>query len=221
WMLLSLLLTLYLFGVFTFPHEIKSPLASGRKVAGLIALVFTAYLAQGLVTKQNTLKLLSGFPPPEFYSFRATTSDCPLNLDCYKDYETGLEVALETQKPLLLDFTGWACVNCRKMEENVWSDPTVYPLLKEKVVLVSLYVDDRKPLTSDEQFKFQQANGTLLNINTVGKKWASFQLLNFKTASQPYYVLMTPDGQLLNTPIQYSNTAEFLAWLETGLQSVD
>jgi len=221
WLLLSLLLTLYLFGVFTFPHEIKSPLASGRKVAGLIALVFTAYLAQGLVTKQNTLKLLSGFPPPEFYSFRATTSDCPLNLDCYKDYETGLEVALETQKPLLLDFTGWACVNCRKMEENVWSDPTVYPLLKEKVVLVSLYVDERKPLTSDEQFKFQQANGTLLNINTVGKKWASFQLLNFKTASQPYYVLMTPDGQLLNTPIQYSNTAEFLAWLETGLQSVD
>ncbi|MGA0430362.1 MAG: cytochrome c biogenesis protein CcdA [Flavobacteriaceae bacterium] len=221
WLLLSVLLTLYLFGVIRFPHDIKGKLSNGRKLIALLALVFTAYLARGLFAETNTLKSLSGFPPPEFYSYRAQDSDCPLNLNCYKAYEIGLQAAIEQQKPILLDFTGLACVNCRKMEENVWSDPQIYPLLKDNVVLISLYVDDRKPLDIEDQFKFEQPNGSVLNINTVGEKWAAFQWTNFKTASQPYYILMTPDGQLLGPSIQYSSVSDFSDWLENGLKAAD
>ena len=108
--------------------------------------LFSLYLVQGLWAEDNRLKFLSGFPPPEFYSLKDTTNDCPLGLDCYKDYETGKAVAEENNKPMLLDFTGWACVNCRKMEENIWSAPEVFKLMDKELVLVSLYVDDRTPL---------------------------------------------------------------------------
>jgi len=120
-------------------------------------------------------------------------------------------------KPILLDFTGWACVNCRKMEENVWSKPAIFSLLNEEVVLISLYIDDRTALPENDQFNFQYSDGRIRSINTVGEKWASFQSLNFSTASQPYYVLMQPDGTLLNTPIQYTDSDTYLAWLKDGL----
>lgn len=217
WLLLSLLFCLYLFGVYRFQHEGKGGISATRKGFGVLMALFSLYLLQGLWAEDNRLKFLSGFPPPEFYSLKDTANDCPLGLDCYKDYETGKAVAEENNKPILLDFTGWACVNCRKMEENIWSAPEVFQLMDKELVLVSLYVDDRTPLPKKEQFKFEQSNGAVITINTIGKKWASFQLLNFQSASQPFYVLLTPDGRLLNTPIQYTDKETFYNWLKTGL----
>jgi len=219
WALISFLLTLYLFGIFRFKHEVKQKLGVIRGSFAAISLLFTSFLVNGLISEGNQLKLLSGFPPPEFYSIHSTASDCPLGLECYKDYETGLEKAIAANKPILLDFTGWACVNCRKMEENVWSDPAVYALLNENYIIISLYVDDRKTLEEEQQFNYQYSDGRIKRINTVGKKWATFQAINFQTASQPFYVQMTSDGTLLNVPIQYTDTATYKAWLEQGLKN--
>ena len=181
--------------------------------------MLTAYLSFGLFSKENTLQLLSGFPPPEFYSIYATDNECPLGLECYKDFETGLAVAQKTGKPILLDFTGWACVNCRKMEENVWSQPEIFNLLNEEVILISLYIDDKSELPENEAFNFQYPDGRVRTINTIGEKWASFQSLNFNSASQPFYVLMHADGTLLNSPIQYTDASTYSNWLQTGLQN--
>ena len=217
WILITLSLTLYLFGLFRFPYDSKVQKSKTQYSFAFLSLIITSYLFFGLVSKENTLKLISGFPPPEFYSLRAIKSDCPLGLECYKDYELGIQKAVEQQKPILLDFTGWACVNCRKMEENVWSDPEVYPILRDKFIIISLYVDDRKILDEKDQFDFQLPNGRIKRINTVGKKWATFQTINFNTASQPFYVQITSDGTLLNSPIQYTGSEDFKNWLETGL----
>lgn len=219
WTLISFLLTLYLFGVFRFKHEVKQKLGVARGIFAVFSLLFTSFLVNSLISEGNQLKILSGFPPPEFYSIHSTASDCPLGLECYKDYETGLEKAITANKPILLDFTGWACVNCRKMEENVWSDPAVYALLNENYIIISLYVDDRKTLEEEQQFNYQFSDGRIKRINTVGKKWATFQAINFQTASQPFYVQMTFDGTLLNVPIQYTDTATYKEWLEQGLKN--
>ena len=217
WTLLAFALSLYLLGLFRFPHDIKGKLSKARIGLGALSLVLTAYLFIGLVSKENKLTLLSGFPPPAFYSIYASDNECPLGLDCYKDFELGLATARLQNKPILLDFTGWACVNCRKMEENVWSKPAIFRLLNEEVVLISLYIDDKTSLQEKDQFNFQFPNGRIRTINTVGEKWASFQSLNFNSASQPYYVLMDPDGTLLNTPIQYTDADTYLKWLNDGL----
>ncbi len=219
WALISSLLTLYLFGIFRFKDEVKQKIGIIRVVFAVMSLSFTAFLIYGLFSDENQLKILSGFPPPEFYSISSMDSDCPLGLECYKDYEKGLEVAITKNKIILLDFTGWACVNCRKMEENVWSDPAVYSLLNENYIIISLYVDDRKELDKDAQFNYQYSDGRIKKINTVGKKWATFQAINFQTASQPFYVQMTSDGNLLNSPKQYTDVATFRAWLEKGLKN--
>jgi thiol:disulfide interchange protein DsbD len=219
WALISSLLTLYLFGIFRFKDEVKQKIGIIRVVFAVMSLSFTAFLIYGLFSDENQLKILSGFPPPEFYSISSMDSDCPLGLECYKDYEKGLEVAITKNKIILLDFTGWACVNCRKMEENVWSDPAVYSLLNENYIIISLYVDDRKELYKDAQFNYQYSDGRIKKINTVGKKWATFQAINFQTASQPFYVQMTSDGNLLNSPKQYTDVATFRAWLEKGLKN--
>jgi thiol:disulfide interchange protein DsbD len=162
--------------------------------------------------------LFSGFPPPEFYSLNTQESDCPLGLECYKDFELGKQAAALANKPILLDFTGWACVNCRRMEENVWADPDVYELLNERYIIISLYVDDRETLAPESQFNFQYPDGRIKEINTIGKKWATFQAINFNTASQPFYIQMSSDGELLNTPIQYTDKVTFENWLKQGLE---
>ena len=219
WVFLASGLTLYLFGLIRFPHDQKGKLSKARIGTGVLSLLLTAYLSFGLFSKENTLQLLSGFPPPEFYSIYATDNECPLGLECYKDFETGLAVAQKTGKPILLDFTGWACVNCRKMEENVWSQPEIFNLLNEEVILISLYIDDKSELPENEVFNFQYPDGRVRTINTIGEKWASFQSLNFNSASQPFYVLMHADGTLLNSPIQYTDASTYSEWLQTGLQN--
>lgn len=217
WILIFLLLTLYLFGVFRFPHDNPpGKLSLGRKITGILSAAFTVYLVLG-VTGASDLRLLSGFPPPDFYSLKTSDSECPLALDCYKDFESGLAMAKQTGKPILLDFTGWACVNCRKMEANVWSDPAIYPILKDDVVIISLYVDDRQVLSENLQFDFKFDSGRVKKIRTVGEKWGTFQVVNFKTASQPYYVLMSPDLEILNPAVQHTDVETYLEWLRSGI----
>jgi len=219
WILLFVLLTLYLFGIFRFKHDgPKQKLSVGRKVTGLASVAFTIYLVLGLSSISN-LKLLSGFPPPDFYSVFEKESNCPLGIDCYKDFEEGLAHAKSVNKPILLDFTGWACVNCRKMEENVWSEPDIYPLLKDDYVLISLYIDDRKELSLDEQFDFKYESGRVKTIKTIGEKWGTFQTINFNSASQPYYVLLSPDLEVLNSAIQSADSEEYRNWLLKGLEN--
>ena len=219
WTILAFGLTLYLFGITRFPHEVKSPLSKKRYAVAGLSLILTAYLFLGLVSKENTLKLLSGFPPPAFYSIYEKENNCPLGLDCYKDFDEGIKAARLQGKPILLDFTGWACVNCRKVEENVWSQAEIFKILNEELVLISLYVDDRTALRKERQFNFQYPDGRIRRISTIGEQWATFQSLNFNSASQPYYVLMQTDGTLLNTPIQYTDAKTYLNWLTKGLEN--
>lgn len=216
WILVFGGLALYLFGKIKFPHDgpLKK-LSLGRILVGLASAAFTFYLISGLFFN-TSLNILSGFAPPKFYSVYETNTECPLDLNCFKDFQEGLEYAKENNKPILLDFTGWACVNCRKMEENVWSDPEVYNALK-KYVLISLYVDDRKELPKELQFEYQKKNGKTKTIKTVGSKWATFQAINFETASQPFYVQISPSLEWLNNPEKYTDKKTYLNWLEKGL----
>ena len=223
WILIFVVMIAYLFGLFRFPHEPKKPtLGTGRILLAVVSLSFVIYLVPGILpnSSSNSLKLLAGFPPPTFYSIYAQESDCPLNLDCYKDYDKGITIAKAANKPILLDFTGWACVNCRKVEENVWSDPEIYRLINEELVLISLYVDDREPLAKEDQFTLEYTSGRVRNIETVGQKWAAFQAINFNSVAQPHYILMMPDGTVLAPPQQYTDIPTYLGWLQDGLANV-
>ena len=219
WIVLGIAMTLYLFGLYKFPHDgpVKK-LSAGRKLTAFISAAFTIYMILG-VTKITNLKLLSGFPPPEFYSVFEQESDCPLGIDCFKDFDEGLAYAKEVNKPILLDFTGWACVNCRKMEENVWSDSEVFPIIKNNYVLISLYTDDREELPDAEKFNFQFDSGRVKEINNIAQKWGTFQDVNFKSISQPFYVLLSPDLKVLNTSIQNSDIPTYKNWLLEGLKN--
>jgi thiol:disulfide interchange protein len=220
WIVIFSGLALYLFGKIKFPHGSPIKKLSFFRVSfGVFIFAFVVYLIPGTFKNPTwNLNALSGFPPPQFYSIYEQVSDCPLGLNCYKDFNEGLQVAKETNKPILLDFTGWACVNCRKMEENVWSDSEIYTLLKEEYILISLYVDDNeKELPKAAQFDFKKANGQLKKIRTYGDKWSTFQVINFKNASQPFYVLMTADLEILNSPQQYTDIATYKNWLKKGI----
>ncbi|MBT8281341.1 MAG: thioredoxin family protein [Muriicola sp.] len=219
WILIFLLLSLYLFGFLRFPHDgPRTKFSLLRKITAVVSTIFCLYLISGTFEFTN-LKLLSGFPPPDFYTLAEQESDCPLGINCFKDFESGRAYAEKENKPILLDFTGWACVNCRKMEEHVWSDPEVFQLLNEEFVLISLYVDDRKTLPENEQFKFRYESGRVKAIDEIGEKWGTFQTINFNAASQPYYVMLTPDLYLLNSSIQNTDTATYEKWLKEGLQT--
>ena len=218
WILIFLLMTLYLFGIFRFPHDgPSSKLSVLKKSLGVISAACAVYLILG-ITNVVDLRILSGFPPPDFYSLQAKETDCPLGLDCFKDFDEGLAHAREENKPILLDFTGWTCVNCRRMEENVWSQPDIYRMLKEEYVLISLYVDESEALPTSEQFDFEFENGLIKPIQTIGQKWGTFQTLNFNSTSLPYYVLLSPDLEVLNPPVNMVDKEVYQAWLQSGLE---
>ncbi|MDX1333511.1 MAG: thioredoxin family protein [Robiginitalea sp.] len=217
WILLAVLLAAYLLGLFRFKATHQKPRVTGWKIGGTILLLaFAGYLSYGMITGAP-LKLLSGFPPPDFYSLRQAESDCPLGLDCYKDFEEGVRQAQKEGKPVLLDFTGWACVNCRKMEEQVWSNPEVFRLLRDDYILVSLYVDDRTLLPQADQFTFEFNSGRQKRIETIGDYWSTFQNQNFGAVSQPYYVLLSPRLEILAPPVQNTDVATYRTWLQEGL----
>ena len=222
WIVIFTGLALYLFGKIKFPHDSPLKKRSFLRISfGIFVVAFVVYLIPGTFkTPTWNLNALSGFPPPQFYSIYERETDCPLGLNCYKDFDEGVQAASEANKPILLDFTGWACVNCRKMEENVWSDPSIYALLKNNYVLISLYVDDHeKALPEAAQFDFLKANGTIKKIRTYGDKWSTFQSVNFKNASQPYYILMNASLDILNTPQQYTDITTYKNWLEKGIEN--
>lgn len=222
WIIISIGLALYLFGKIKFPHDGPlQKLGKGRITTAILVIAFIIYLIPGLTnTKWANLKMLSGFPPPMFYSLYEKTSECPLDLNCKKDLEEGLALAKAENKPILLDFTGWACVNCRKMEEQVWSTSQVFDILMEDYVIISLYVDDKKPLEENNQFQYLRSNGTVKEIETIGDKWQTLQTINFKNNSQPYYVLLNHDFELLNTTKAYEPDADaYYDWLKTGLEN--
>ena len=222
WIVISFLLFLYLLGVYKFPHE--SATLKRNKInfsLSLFCLVFAVYLIPAIFPGGSTsARLLSGFTPPSFYSIYPSKTDCPLNLNCFKDFNKGLDYAQKNDKPILLDFTGWACINCRRVEENVWTDPEIYDLINNKYVLISLYVDDRKELKDEDKLELRYESGKIKSIETVGQRAATFQALNFKSASQPFYVLLDNDLTILNKPIQYTSKDIYLNWLEEGLRRI-
>ena len=220
----------YLFGKITTPHDSPLPhLSVGRLTLGLLVLAFTIYMIPGLFGAP--LKLISAFPPPQTYSespngFGKVAAEMKSDLPdgakfgehgiiTFDDYDKGLAYAKSINKPVMLDFTGFACVNCRKMEINVWSDEKVLNHLKNDIVLISLYVDDKRELPKDKQF-ISKSTGS--KIETIGDKWTDFIITRYKTNTQPYYVLMGLDEQNLNQPISYTpNIQEYENWLKDGI----
>jgi len=223
WIFCALGMALYLFGFIRFPHDgpKKAKLPKGNIIVGVLSVAFMIYLIPGLTnSKYANLKLLSGFPPPLFYSLYDKGTSAPLGLEAYKDFNEGVAAAKAAGKPIMLDFTGWACVNCRKMEEQVWSQPDIFSVIQKDYVLISLYVDDRKELTEEEMFNYLKPTGAVKEIETIGDKWATFQTVNFQNNSQPYYILMDTDFNLLNKPVGYTPDGdEYLEWLKLGLDN--
>ncbi|HMH32988.1 MAG TPA: cytochrome c biogenesis protein CcdA [Puia sp.] len=226
WILTGIFLVLYLFGKIRFSHDPPpARLGIGRIVVAIFFLAFTAYLVPGLFkTKYANRSLVSGFPPPLSYSLYGDEliKLCGLEANVRNDYQAALQLAKLQHKPVMIDFTGWACVNCRKMEENVWTSPIIKELISKHFVLVSLYVDDRKLLPDDRQFIFQTRDGYKKEIKTIGDQFATLQSENFINASQPLYVLLSPDEKLLSFPVGYTpDVKEYAAWLRCGLDAYE
>lgn len=218
WIVIGLGLFIYLIGWLKFPHDTPGEkIGMPRKLFAFVILAFTIYLMPGVSnTKQANLSLISGFPPPACYSLYDNPVNCEEPL---KDYEEALAIAKKENKPILVDFTGWACVNCRKMEENVWTDARVKELM-EQYVLVSLYVDDKQKLPLSQQFIYVGKDSIERRITTVGDKWSTFQTENFNASSQPWYVLLTPDEKLLAPPVGYTpDKQQYANWLKCGLDA--
>lgn len=235
WIAIFGTLALYMFGKITLPHD--SPVTNisvGRLSIGLVVLSFTIYLIPGLWGAP--LKLISGFPPPMTYSEspygvgnskggsgNSSVSTVlpdgaykgPHDIIAFHDYEKGLTYARSVNKPILLDFTGYACVNCRKMEDYVWSDERILSILNNEVVLISLYVDDKRDLPENQQYVSQE---TGKKIKTTGNKWSDFQITRYKANAQPYYVLLDAEEKNLSKAIGYTpNIETYQQWLKTGI----
>ncbi len=221
WTIVFAGLAAYLFGLIKVPHD--SPLKKlppFRKGFATVVLLFTIYIAPGVLKNPPwNHNLLSGFPPPTFYSwYEKETFHAE-----FDNFEEAMAEAQRVNKPLLIDFTGWACVNCRKMEESVWTVEHIKKKLEEDFVLVSLYVDDKVLLPEDQQGVFEYKVGDQTKkkkIKTIGNKWATFQTQVFNNNSQPYYVMLSPDGYLLGNPVGYTpSVEEYEAFLDCGIQA--
>ncbi|UBZ14961.1 thioredoxin family protein [Flagellimonas marinaquae] len=236
WIAIFGILALYVFGKLKLPHD--SPvqhISVGRLGLGLLTLAFALYLVPGLWGAP--LKLVSGFPPPMHYSESPNgvgyaqmgggssshgllpegATYGPHDIVSFNDYKTGMTYAKTVGKPVLIDFTGHACVNCRKMEERVWSEPRILKLLNEEVVLISLYVDDKRELPEDQQY-VSAATGK--KIKTIGNKWSDFQIKEYRANAQPYYVMVDHEGEKLNEPVGYTPDVEaYGSWLRQGIHN--
>ncbi len=223
-------LAFYLFGKIKLPHDDEgSRISVGRFSLGLISLAFTLYMIPGLFGAP--LKLISGFPPPLKYAespygvgftkLKQSKKKLPEgahlgphDIVSFEDYDLGMTYAKKVNKPVLLDFTGKACVNCRKMEDYVWADPKVLRTLNDEVVLISLFVDFKEALPKEEQYT-SEATGK--KIRTVGNKWSEFQTVKYGTNTQPYYVMLDKNEKELITPYSYNSDIEaFYNWLKEG-----
>jgi len=239
WITIFGALAFYLFGKLQLPHD--SPLTHisvGRLSLGLLVMAFTIYMIPGLWGAP--LNLISAFPPPQHYSespygvgFAKTGGATSTHIDvpegahlmaphdilAFNDYDKGLAYAKKIGKPVMIDFTGKACVNCRKMEQNVWVKPKVLDLLKNDIVLISLYVDDKRPLPDGEVLDSKLKPGKKLKY--IGQKWSELQTIKYKANTQPLYVLMNHDEENLIDPIAYTPDVDaYYNWLKKGLNNL-
>lgn len=223
WVLIGLLTTLYLAGFFRKKSAGGKFRFSAMRIFFMLLFgAFTVYLIPGLFnSKQATLKLLSGFPPPFSYSIYPhhvlhNSGVKPV----VNDLQAALDKAKAENKPVLVDFTGWACVNCRRMEEKVWTNHYVDSLMRTKYVVVSLYVDERTKLPVKDRVTYTSSAGEEETLVTVGNKWTAYQKENFGAVSQPQYAILAPDQRLLTRTKFYTPSAsEFAKWLECGLEA--
>jgi thiol:disulfide interchange protein DsbD len=224
WVIISFAIVLYLLGLLKIGHS------SGVKKFSLVRVFFITlfsvmglYLIPGVTnTKWASLRMMSGFPPPLSYSIYKhhvllTNGIQPM----HNDYEKALAKAKAEHKPLLIDFTGWACVNCRRMEELVWTNKEVDSLMRKEFVVVSLYVDQKTKLPATEQTVFNTSSGKAKSIISVGDKWATFQTENFGATSQPQYAIISPDEiALTKTKFYTPDPVEFADWLKCGIAAM-
>ncbi len=238
WIAIFGALAFYLFGKIQLPHD--SPLnhiSVGRLSLGLIVLSFTIYMIPGLWGAP--LNLISAFPPPQHYSESpygvgysklgsggANHTEipegahlmAPYDILTFNDYDLGLAYAEKIGKPVMIDFTGKACVNCRKMEQNVWVKDKVLTILKNDIVLISLYVDDKRPLAEGDIVASKLNPGKKLRF--IGQKWSELETIRYGTNAQPYYVLMNHNEENLIDPVGYTpNVDEYYNWLKKGLSN--
>ena len=227
WILCALGIAAYLLGFINFPLDSKNRKPGPLGIALAVgALVLTGYLAVGLTPDGDTgtytgRKLMSGIAPPVCYNY-LLPCDENRNITPFKNLEEGLAYARKTDKPVMLDFTGYSCVNCRKMEEHVWTEEKIKRYLTDEYVIISLYVDERKPLPKEQHIEVDRMDGSGRTrlINTVGKKWQYLQQSVYSKLSQPYYVLVSPDGTTLNPPVAYTADVDtYEDFLECGLQT--
>ncbi|MGE8342575.1 MAG: cytochrome c biogenesis protein CcdA [Flavobacterium sp.] len=235
WIAIFGTLAFYLFGKIQLPHDSPvSNISVGRLGLGVLVLAFTIYLIPGIWGAP--LKMISGFPPPMHYSeipnglnnssSKEITQNLPEgaelgphNIMAFTDYDLGMQYAKKIGKPVMIDFTGHACVNCRKMEDNVWSDEKVQKILKGDLVLISLYVDDKRELNPHEQITSKL---TGKKLKYIGQKWSEFQTLTYKTNAQPFYVLVDHNGETLNETSAYNpDIEEYLNWLKKGVSNFE
>ena len=235
WIVIFGLLGIYLMGWVRFSHDSETKHVSvTRLFFAIITFSFTVYLVPGMWGAP--LKLISGFPPPDFYSesprgflTNAATSSttnttlnkkehCPNDLPCFHDYDEALKYAKKVGKPLMLDFTGWACVNCRKMESQVWTDSEVDKRLRNDVVLVSLYVDDKTELSANQQ-STKKLGERDFSIKTIGNKWSYMQANVYKTNTQPQYILIDGNEKMLTAITAHydPDIKKYLNWLDEGI----
>jgi len=241
WIVLFTMLGFYLLGKLRFSHDTpREHTTVGGAILAIFCFAFVVYMVPGLFGAP--LNLLSGIAPPEYYTewnhqqnasagFASTPNntgtdnkataathqkeECPLGLNCYHDYDEAMAEAKKEGKPLMVDFTGYSCVNCRKMESNVWSDPMVLQHIVNDYVLVSLYVDDRKSLPDGKGFYSKILKQ---KVTTYGDKWSDLEAVRYNFNAQPYYVLLdNKEQKLVDEPVGYSSTEDFLQYLEKGL----
>ena len=214
WIVIFFLLGLYFMGKIRFKGDDRVETVSvPRLFMAITTFAFTVYLIPGLFGAP--LKSVSAFAPPVFtQDFNLHNNHVHAKFD---DYDDAMAYAAKNNKPVVVDFTGFGCVNCRKMEATVWNDAEVSNLLTEKYVLVSLFVDDKRPLK--EPFVVVE-NGREKEIKTIGEKWSYLQRSKFGANAQPFYVLLDNEGNVLNRPFAFSeNARDFASFLETGLRN--
>ena len=224
WIIIAAAIVLYLLGWLKMSHSSPIKKFSSLRITFIILFsAITIYLIPGITnTKWAGLRLMSGFPPPLSYSVYKHHILIKESIEpIHNDYEKALARAKAEGKPLLIDFTGWACVNCRRMEEKVWTNDAVNKLMKDEFVVVSLYVDEKTKLTPTEQTVFTTATGNEKSIITVGDKWATFQTENFGATSQPQYAIISTDEKALTRTKFYTpSPSEFADWLKCGLAAM-
>lgn len=223
WIIIGVLMVLYLIGKLRFAHSSPVKKFSFTRIS-FIALftAFTLYLMPGLTnSKWADLPLISGFPPPRTYSYyKIEKTNSRIYQPIHNNYKEALRLAKEQGKPVLIDFTGWACVNCRRMEERVWTNKTVDSLMRNAFVVVSLYVDEKNNLPLAEQTVEKLSNGENKSIVSIGDKWATFQTENFGAASQPQYAIISPDEvALTKTKFYTKKSKKFIEWMLCGLDA--